>query len=170
MCGIYSVLNWRYSRDDIFTKKLENQFMKGRIRGPNHTTFHIRDHKVALGFHRLAINGLDEVSNQPISSSDDKLVVICNGQIYNWRELAEKYGFKYRTNCIKNQLTIDNDIIWYKRGTHFYNMKTQPKYVDRLPSRWRTNKSLLHNIDFKFKLNGKEAKIKTNVFMDNVNK
>ena len=98
MCGIYSVLNWRYSRDDIFTKKLENQFMKGRIRGPDHTTFHIRDHNVALGFHRLAINGLDEVSNQPISSSDGKLVVVCNGQIYNWRELAEKYGFKYRTN------------------------------------------------------------------------
>lgn len=98
MCGIYSVLNWTYSQDDKLSEKLKQQFMNGRIRGPDHTVFSVYDHQVALGFHRLAINGLDEVSNQPIRSSDGKLMVICNGQIYNWRELEKKYGFHYKTN------------------------------------------------------------------------
>ena len=36
-------------------------------------------------FHRLAINGLDSVSMQPITI--DNVILICNGEIYNYQEL-----------------------------------------------------------------------------------
>ena len=40
---------------------------------------------MVLGFHRLAINGLNSVSNQPIVYKD--VVLICNGEIYNYTQL-----------------------------------------------------------------------------------
>lgn len=43
-----------------------------------------------LGFTRLAINGLHESGMQPMAVSGTMWV--CNGEIYNWRELAERYG------------------------------------------------------------------------------
>ena len=42
-----------------------------------------------LGFARLAINGLSPDGMQPMRT--DRLIWMCNGEIYNWRELAEKY-------------------------------------------------------------------------------
>ena len=43
--------------------------------------------KALMGFHRLAINGLDEGSHQPITI--DNIVLICNGEIYNYKKLYE---------------------------------------------------------------------------------
>ena len=40
---------------------------------------------IIFGFHRLAINGLDNISNQPIESNNNYL--ICNGEIYNHNRL-----------------------------------------------------------------------------------
>jgi asparagine synthase (glutamine-hydrolysing) len=42
------------------------------------------------GFTRLAINGLDPAGMQPFSN--DRLIWMCNGEIYNWRALAAEYG------------------------------------------------------------------------------
>ena len=37
-----------------------------------------------IGFHRLSINGLDSESNQPLII--DEIILICNGEIYNYKE------------------------------------------------------------------------------------
>lgn len=49
----------------------------------------------ALGFTRLAINGLTENGMQPFewtASDGSKYAWICNGEIYNWKILAEEFG------------------------------------------------------------------------------
>ena len=46
-------------------------------------------------FHRLAINGLTESSNQPFV--DEDTICMCNGEIYNYKELAEKYQIPLQT-------------------------------------------------------------------------
>jgi asparagine synthase (glutamine-hydrolysing) len=43
-----------------------------------------------MGFTRLAINGLNEEGMQPMFG--DEAMWACNGEIYNWRELAERHG------------------------------------------------------------------------------
>jgi asparagine synthase (glutamine-hydrolysing) len=43
-----------------------------------------------LGFTRLAINGLNEAGMQPMRRGG--ISWICNGEIYNWKELASQYG------------------------------------------------------------------------------
>jgi asparagine synthase (glutamine-hydrolysing) len=45
------------------------------------------DDQVYLGHRRLSIIDLSESSNQPMHSSDDRYVIIYNGELYNYREL-----------------------------------------------------------------------------------
>jgi asparagine synthase (glutamine-hydrolysing) len=51
-----------------------------------------------LGHKRLKIVDLDDRSNQPFWSADRRYVVIFNGEIYNYRELARKYDIAQRTS------------------------------------------------------------------------
>jgi len=45
-----------------------------------------------FGFTRLAINGLTPAGNQPMKSPSGEWRVICNGEIFNYRELATRFG------------------------------------------------------------------------------
>ena len=51
-----------------------------------------------LGHTRLAILDLDERSNQPFRSEDGRFVMVYNGEIYNFRELAAKHRLNLRTS------------------------------------------------------------------------
>ena len=83
MCGIISLFN-----NDIFTKvEVLTSFQKGKARGPETSELIEFDkEKAFLGFHRLAINGLDKISNQPICI--DNTYLICNGEIYNHTQIC----------------------------------------------------------------------------------
>ena len=76
-----------------FTGKLENKKeilnkMTARIfhRGPDMGSEFINDN-VALGFRRLSIIDLSENGNQPMKNEDGSIVVVFNGEIYNFEEL-----------------------------------------------------------------------------------
>lgn len=59
-------------------------------RGPEFTAYlDISGTPISLGFTRLAINGLTEQGNQPFIQ--DGKYVICNGEIYNYKELAQRW-------------------------------------------------------------------------------
>jgi asparagine synthase (glutamine-hydrolysing) len=58
-------------------------------RGPEHTAF-LDLCPAFLGFTRLAINGLTPLGHQPFRLEGGALV--CNGEIYNHKELAERHG------------------------------------------------------------------------------
>ena len=81
MCGIFSLLNNNIINTDI----VHSSFEKGKQRGPEFSKLYTVDILCDFGFHRLAINGLNEISNQPIIIDEIKL--ICNGEIYNYKEL-----------------------------------------------------------------------------------
>lgn len=50
-------------------------------------------------FHRLCINDLSDAGNQPLfHPQDNNLVVICNGEIYNYKELVKENGFKLNSS------------------------------------------------------------------------
>ncbi len=44
-----------------------------------------------LGFTRLAINGLSGHGMQPMCTTDNRYIWVCNGEIYNWRDLASRH-------------------------------------------------------------------------------
>ena len=92
MCGIFAFLNNTKCPECAY-----DYFMKGVGRGPDTSRFQYNlldtNNKtpITIGFHRLAINGYgDDMSDQPFDIDDCTL--ICNGEIYNWKELYEKIG------------------------------------------------------------------------------
>jgi len=91
MCGIFGILNTHYSFEII-----DKSFLKGRNRGPETSKLNNIFDKTIFGFHRLAINGLNTVSNQPIQI--DKYYLICNGEIYNYKELINEIDYTPKTN------------------------------------------------------------------------
>lgn len=91
MCGIFAVLN----HNNKLINSYEAAFKRGAARGPDSSRFIVEDNYV-LGFHRLAINGLDEASNQPLKV--DGVTLICNGEIYNYKDFPE-YDLKTNSDC-----------------------------------------------------------------------
>jgi asparagine synthase (glutamine-hydrolysing) len=81
MCGIFAILN----DTSLSNHFIYEQFNKGKNRGPEFSKLTSGALKLKLGFHRLAINGLNDESNQPINIG--YITLICNGEIYNYREL-----------------------------------------------------------------------------------
>ncbi len=93
MCGIFALLNNQNTFSDTAVKAA---FAKGKGRGPENSTLELCDNKLLLGFHRLAINGLNDKSNQPIIIGPYKL--ICNGEIYNYNSLYKHIGIQPTTD------------------------------------------------------------------------
>jgi asparagine synthase (glutamine-hydrolysing) len=81
MCGIFALLHPTMQMDEII-----HGFQQGMHRGPDQSVFYPIDSKVWMGFHRLAINGLDD-GKQPFGYNG--IYLICNGEIYNYKELYE---------------------------------------------------------------------------------
>ena len=90
MCGIFALFN---NRNDVGL--LKSYCNKAKWRGPDSTNFY-KGNNYFLGFHRLAINGLDEISNQPFNINNK--ILICNGEIYNYKKLAKSLNIQLKTN------------------------------------------------------------------------
>ena len=93
MCGIFALLNnhQTFKQDEI-----NRAFKKGERRGPDMSVLSKAGDLLDIGFHRLSINGLDSKSNQPILI--DNILLICNGEIYNFRELFKELDIEPETN------------------------------------------------------------------------
>lgn len=95
MCSIIGL-----SKCDDF-EKIKKSFEKSNSRGPDSTSYY-NANSALLGFKRLAIMGLNEFGMQPFSY-DDK-VLVCNGEIYGFRDikielLKKGYSFKSDSDC-----------------------------------------------------------------------
>ncbi|HEX8515664.1 MAG TPA: asparagine synthase (glutamine-hydrolyzing) [Bacteroidia bacterium] len=98
MCGIagfFSTDN-KFSEDDLL--KMTNAIAH---RGPD-AFGHYFDKKAGLGHRRLSIIDLSENANQPMFSSDNRFLIIYNGEVYNYREIAtelkQKFKSEFRTS------------------------------------------------------------------------
>lgn len=94
MCGIFALLN--NDNNSISNNFVKQQFIKGQSRGPEFSKLDNQYMKMILGFHRLAINGLNELSNQPLKIKD--IILICNGEIYNYKQLYRDMNIKPTTD------------------------------------------------------------------------
>ncbi len=71
-----------------------------RHRGPDASGRYV-DVDIALGHRRLSIIDVSEQGNQPLYSEDGSLVLVFNGEIYNYQEIREQLrekGYHFRTN------------------------------------------------------------------------
>lgn len=98
MCGIFAYLNLFKKINK--NKSLIKNFSRIKHRGDRDpkltSTLITRNNTLFMGFHRLVINGLTENCQQPLTRGEVNL--ICNGEIYNYRQLIEENDFDYQTS------------------------------------------------------------------------
>ncbi len=94
MCGIVGIVSKRKDKEDI-VKKMNAKIIH---RGPDDEGIYVDD-GVALGHRRLAIIDLAN-GHQPMFNEDQSIVVVFNGEIYNYIELKAilKKKYKFQTN------------------------------------------------------------------------
>ena len=96
MCGIFALLNNKDNTDNIIDNDfITKQFNEAQHRGPDNSQINT-DNNIFVGFHRLAINGMDAASDQPLIINN--ILLICNGEIYNYNQLYENITTKATTN------------------------------------------------------------------------
>ena len=105
-------------------------------RGPDGTGIFCDD-KISLGHNRLSIIDLNKEADQPMKSGDDSLVIVFNGEIYNFRELKKNlssYSFKTKSDteiilasykkwgkdCVKKFNGIFSFAIWDKKKKELF--------------------------------------------------
>tara|TARA_B100000902_G_C27321155_1_gene924601 strand:+ start:6185 stop:8032 length:1848 start_codon:yes stop_codon:yes gene_type:complete len=121
MCGIFTIIN---NKTTFNSDIIKESFDKGNNRGPEESKLIFNAESLVFGFKRLAINGLDKLSGQPMTI--DKVTVLCNGEIYNFKELYnfmdikpttgsdceviirmyQKYGFDYTVKMLDGVFSI----------------------------------------------------------------
>jgi|MTBAKSStandDraft_2_1061841.scaffolds.fasta_scaffold03407_6 asparagine synthase (glutamine-hydrolysing) len=97
MCGICGI----YQLDG---QPVPHRYIKSMTniiahRGPDGEGHYI-DINLALGHRRLAVLDLSPAGNQPMSSKDGQIVLVYNGEIYNFLELKltlEEKGYRFRS-------------------------------------------------------------------------
>lgn len=85
MCGIFL-----YVSSDVSINTLIDAANQIKARGPDISTY-VSLNNVFMCFHRLSINDLNLVGNQPMFFNNTAL--ICNGEIYNYKKIKETYDF-----------------------------------------------------------------------------
>jgi asparagine synthase (glutamine-hydrolysing) len=99
MCGIFFFLNKKENLSHEQIELLKLNADKNENRGPDNKRY-LYDNNYFFAFYRLAINDLTEAGNQPFiynfieDNSHENYILICNGEIYNHKELEEKYEIK----------------------------------------------------------------------------
>jgi len=88
MCGIWSFIN--LIKENPEYSKLYEDFMAIKPRGPDISSIQTIKN-VSIGFHRLSIMDPTFNSNQPyiIKDGERTIVFICNGEIYNFKDLIK---------------------------------------------------------------------------------
>ena len=96
MCGIWSLID---KNNTVDIQKFLNDFWNIKHRGPDNSHFETFDNTY-VGFHRLAIMDTSFKSNQPYVVRDKTrtIVFICNGEIYNYKDIDKQYGFNIGTS------------------------------------------------------------------------
>lgn len=96
MCGIVGFINDIDNSNAVLGRMMD----RIRHRGPDAEGQYIDD-GIALGHRRLSIIDVSSQGDQPIFNEDNSMVIVFNGEIYNYAEIREELigaGHKFRTN------------------------------------------------------------------------
>ncbi len=95
MCGFVGFVGGTDNQSEVLTKMMDRIVHRGPDMGGQFI-----DGRVALGFRRLSILDLTEAGAQPMANEDGSVVIVFNGEIYNFKELRGELEAKgYTFHC-----------------------------------------------------------------------
>ena len=98
MCGFFGVINFKNPLSEEDNIDIQNGIKAIKYRGPDDQTI-LGEKNFCFGFNRLSIIDL-LADNQPYYTKDKSVVMMCNGEIYNYKELKKillSLGHKFKT-------------------------------------------------------------------------
>ena len=104
MCGICGIVD--LTGGGINPDRLLNIRESLTHRGPDEAGLHVEAF-AGLGHRRLSIIDLSPNARQPLQNEDGNITLVCNGEIYNYRELRQRLvdtGHKFKSNS-------DNEVL-----------------------------------------------------------
>ncbi len=117
MCGFIGIFDLNgvssAEKEDIVVSMKETSY-----RGPDDNGIY-QDKNCIIGFNRLSIVDL-EAKSQPLVNQNKNIILVCNGEIYNYKELRKQLEFKYEfktnmdTEVILHGYEEWGDDIWTK--------------------------------------------------------
>ena len=99
MCGIVGV--WQRGNNEIDVRVVKKMSEVLRHRGPDDKGLKVSTN-IVLAHRRLSIIDLSSAGKQPMTTEDDRYSLVFNGEVYNFKELREKY-------CSKTLLRSSSD-------------------------------------------------------------
>ena len=153
MCGIAGIFETREARtidDALLARMNQAQFHRGPDEGGQHT-----EPGIGLAHRRLSIIDLSS-GHQPLFNEDNSVVVVFNGEIYNFQELARELtalGHTFRTHsdtevivhgweqwgedCVKRFRGMFAFVLWDRNRQTFFmardRLGIKPMYYAYLP-------------------------------------
>ncbi|MCP4990323.1 MAG: asparagine synthase (glutamine-hydrolyzing) [Colwellia sp.] len=119
MCGIVGIYNPDRNINSNDLDILKTMTDSISYRGPDDHGFYT-DRGLGFGFRRLSIIDL-ETGNQPISNEDESMIMVCNGEIFNFKELRRDLEIK--GHVFKTKSDVEVIIHLYEDyGTNLLNM------------------------------------------------
>ena len=94
MCGIAGYYSIQPFSDEAALKKMTDAIAH---RGPDSDGFFFDEH-CGLGHRRLSIIDLSSAANQPMYSHNSRYVMVFNGEIFNFQEIASKVNTELKTH------------------------------------------------------------------------
>ena len=123
MCGFFGVINFKNNLTHEDKLDIKKGIDSTRYRGPDDQNI-FSSNNFCFGFNRLSIIDL-EAENQPYHNEERSVVMMCNGEIYNYLELRKKliskgYIFKTKTDVevILHGYIEWGEAIWHNMVTN----------------------------------------------------
>ena len=106
MCGIAGFCNFRGDRNANIEKMKERMIHRGPDAGGS---YHSEDGNISLGHRRLSIIDLSENGSQPMVSHSGRYVIVFNGEIYNYKNIAKKLLQEKKVDTFRG--TSDTEVL-----------------------------------------------------------
>lgn len=106
MCGIAGFCNFRGDRNANIEKMKERMVHRGPDAGGS---YHSEDGNISLGHRRLSIIDLSENGSQPMVSHSGRYVIVFNGEIYNYKNIAKKLLQEKKVDTFRG--TSDTEVL-----------------------------------------------------------
>ena len=117
MCGISGFISKNFLKSDLvkMTEALSH-------RGPDASGHFFDQNKgVAFGHRRLSIIDLSDRANQPMTSHCGRYIMVYNGEVYNFKEIAKKLKNRnWKTNS-DSEIILESFVEWGINFIHHLN-------------------------------------------------
>jgi asparagine synthase (glutamine-hydrolysing) len=123
MCGLVGRLSY-HGAEGAGGEETERRLLAlVRRRGPDDEGVWSDGERCTLGFRRLAIIDPSAASRQPMCTADGRYALVCNGALYNFRELRvelERAGVHFRSNG-DTEVVLNALVAWGRGALQRFN-------------------------------------------------